>query len=616
MMKLPLLASSSHPLSSSSSAIAPLVLKDDDEEEPALPPENPEQLAKVHDSLASAPPPTARRKRRNKKHGRSVSLIGDEDHEHLLQNNPLHHHNNNGNHQHLMVPMSARGPSPQRKTSFGAFPNVPRLSIASPWSPSDTPTRASTSYVPGGINAASGVGAQGSGGSGGASSSSFEGTSGGIKSSGSIKSSGGIKSSGSFGGPIGVSSNTYASMSTDMPASAASTSELANVGSGGGGGGVGSGSGSLYLRPSDSKSSLLRRNPHSESALSDLTNPSSIDSDSLDFGSMTSARSSISDKDKRAGSGGMVASGSLGSIQSAGSGFGQGHHHHQHQQHHHHQHQHQHSHNQHHSSNIVPATLVHRSGRASSESSAGPYQVQPSPRSRTMFEEALEQSQSYSTSIDSLSPDNYQISLTSVNSGDDDEMPEHIMSAAALARIKGQMKKSSSSVRANDVFNPILESVSESSDDSMTASPSPAAKRHSVFSVFHNSPSSSSLPTQVDLPSSPERQASFRSSSSTSSAGGRTHSVPFIGGPSPLHDNASGLPIDSSSQYYHGQEVDHHHHHNLEVDHHHHHHHQEDDHHHHNLEQSSHSTASSSPPNDGPSLGMGPQDGPSLDEDY
>lgn len=325
-----------HKPSLQDSAIVALNFKDDDEEEGALPPENPDVLAK----LVESPAPVTRRKRRNKKHGRSVSLIGDEVNAAVVaaQDNYL-------------VPMSARGPTPSKRSSFGSFA-VPRLSIASPWPTSDTLPYPSHSYT--------------------------------------------------------------------STASAASTSELKDTRSD-----------SNFLGAN--VDSALRRNPHSESALSDLT-MSSIDNESQGNQSLSSARSARSDKstkfEQRLSSSSAPTS--------------------------------------------TPAPLVHRSGRDSSSDSI----VLPSPRSRTMFEEALEQSQAYSSSIDSLSPDNYQISLTSVNSGDE-EVPDHIMSAAALARIKGHMKKSSSSVRANDVFNPVLDTVSESSDDSLQGSSRLNASRES-----------------------------------------------------------------------------------------------------------------------------------------
>jgi hypothetical protein len=90
--------------------------------------------------------------------------------------------------------------------------------------------------------------------------------------------------------------------------------------------------------------------------------------------------------------------------------------------------------------------------------------ILPTPRSG--FDAALVTSQEYSTSIDSDMPDNYQISLTSVQS--DEDLPEHIMSASALARIKGTMKKSPS-VLASQVFQPIAEgSEPEDREDGST----------------------------------------------------------------------------------------------------------------------------------------------------
>lgn len=97
--------------------------------------------------------------------------------------------------------------------------------------------------------------------------------------------------------------------------------------------------------------------------------------------------------------------------------------------------------------------LLHRPSAASSSNTAQP---------KSNFEVALETSREYSTSIDSDLPDNYQISLTSVQSGEDD-LPEHIMSAAALARIKGSVKKSPSML-AKEVFQPIEED-SEPADE-------------------------------------------------------------------------------------------------------------------------------------------------------
>ena len=86
----------------------------------------------------------------------------------------------------------------------------------------------------------------------------------------------------------------------------------------------------------------------------------------------------------------------------------------------------------------------------------------PSSASRSGFDVALQNSKEYTTSIDSDLPGNYQISLTSVQSGDD-EVPEHIISAAALARIKGDVKKSPS-LHAREVFKPIAETIPERDD--------------------------------------------------------------------------------------------------------------------------------------------------------
>lgn len=119
---------------------------------------------------------------------------------------------------------------------------------------------------------------------------------------------------------------------------------------------------------------------------------------------------------------------------------------------------------------LSDSTLVHR---ASS---------QPAPRgsaqlSRTLsgFESALVSSQEYSTSIDSDIPDNYQISLTSVHS-EEEHIPEHIMSAAALARIKGQSMKKSPSVLDREVFQPIAEASEPSDDKDDNHSKKPAPK--------------------------------------------------------------------------------------------------------------------------------------------
>lgn len=394
----PLATSSGQPIakkkSLEDSAIVPLILKDDDEEEPALPPENPEMVAK----LVESPLPTARRKRRNnKKHGRSVSLIGDEANAAVAAAQ-----------ENFLVPMSARGPTPTKRASFGSYHPVPRLSIASsPW----PITQDSVAHVP---HASTSYNAS--------------------------------------------TSSSYAPRAT--PSSAASTSELKDTRV------ISKG-----MVSSDSNSSL-RRNPHSESALSDITS-SSINNEAHDYDShsMSSARSSQSQRSSKSEKG-------TSSVPTS-----------------------------------TPAPLVHRSGREPSSEMAVP----PSPRSRTMFEEALEQSNSYSTSIDSLSPDNYQISLTSVNSGDE-EIPDHIMSAAALARIKGQMKKSSSSVRANDVFAPVLDTVSESSDDSIPgANPETASSPHpSDFSEFEEDPTEL-LPHRHQRrhdPHSPEQSFSYSSNSS------------------------------------------------------------------------------------------------------
>lgn len=81
---------------------------------------------------------------------------------------------------------------------------------------------------------------------------------------------------------------------------------------------------------------------------------------------------------------------------------------------------------------------------------------------RSGFDMALQNSKEYTTSIDSDLPGNYQISLTSVQSGDD-EIPEHIISAAALARIKGDVKKSPS-LHAREVFKPVAETIPEHGD--------------------------------------------------------------------------------------------------------------------------------------------------------
>lgn len=375
------------------SAIVPLILKDDDEEEPALPPENPEMVAK----LVESPLPTARRKRRNnKKHGRSVSLIGDEANAALAAAQ-----------ENYLVPMSARGPTPTKRASFGSYHPVPRLSIASsPW-----PTQDSISHVP---HASTSYNA--------ATSSSYA-----------------PRTTSSTMSTHGSSSSTSATSHT-APTSAASTSELKETRSGSHGKG-------MVVSTSNSS---LRRNPHSESALSDITS-SSANNEPQDYDShsMSSARSNQSQRSSKSDK-----------IVSSSSAAAAG-------------------------PSLATVPLVHRSGRELSSEAMIP----PSPRSRTMFEEALEQSNSYSTSIDSLSPDNYQISLTSVNSGDED-IPDHIMSAAALARIKGQMKKSSSSVRANDVFAPVLDTVSESSDDSIPGvNPATSSRSHSsVFSVFQQDP--------------------------------------------------------------------------------------------------------------------------------
>jgi len=101
------------------SQMVPLVLKEDDEEEPALPPENHEDVPKFVTPVKDVPP---RRRKKNKKHGRSLSLIGDDDTAVQMET--------------LAVPMSARGPV--RKFSSGGFP-VPRLSMQ-PWNGSNQPS--------------------------------------------------------------------------------------------------------------------------------------------------------------------------------------------------------------------------------------------------------------------------------------------------------------------------------------------------------------------------------------------------------------------------------------------------------------------------------------------